>query len=510
MWTEGYVSEVGYTFGYYPEMNPVRIRLTHTLSGFAPPAIRAGCELGYGQGLSINMHAAANPDVEWWGTDFNPAQASFARELAATGTTARLFDYSFEEFVSATDQPEFDLACLHGIWSWISDENRSRIAAFLKRKLAVGGAAYVSYNCLPGWAPLWPLRQLMCQHAAVVGAQSQGIVERIDGALAFIDRLFAVNAGYVRQNPALKQRFEGMQKANRHYLAHEYLNEDWHLCTFSELAATLGASKLSFTCSADLRELLPQVLFTEEQRALLAEVADEVLRVQVQDYLLNQQFRRDYFIRGRRRLSRTARDAALRSERFVALRAIEDVEYKAKMPVGEITLPEATYRPIIEFFSSDAPKSIAALTEALPHGKLKLSQVIEAVVLLCAMGVLSPTHRDDATIDVARPRCRGLNDHILQLARSSGDIQFLASPVTGGGIGVSRFHQLFLTARQSGRKSAKELATFVAHGLAEEGERILKDGKPVTTVDDAIAELGPQAARFIDRVLPVLGRLGIA
>ena len=102
-WTSGYVSDVGYTYGYYPELQPHRLQLPFLEKGVAAPRVRNACELGFGQGVSVNIHAAAT-DVDWWGTDFNPAQASFAQELAAaSGAGAQLFDQSFEDFCARTD-----------------------------------------------------------------------------------------------------------------------------------------------------------------------------------------------------------------------------------------------------------------------------------------------------------------------------------------------------------------------------------------------------------------------
>jgi len=42
--------------------------------------------------------------------------------------------------------PDFDYIGLHGIWSWISDENRQVIVDFIRKKLKVGGVLYISYN----------------------------------------------------------------------------------------------------------------------------------------------------------------------------------------------------------------------------------------------------------------------------------------------------------------------------------------------------------------------------
>jgi hypothetical protein len=37
-WTAGYVADVGYTYGYYTELNPLRLRLAFLNAGLAFPA----------------------------------------------------------------------------------------------------------------------------------------------------------------------------------------------------------------------------------------------------------------------------------------------------------------------------------------------------------------------------------------------------------------------------------------------------------------------------------------
>jgi SAM-dependent methyltransferase len=191
-WTAGYVADIGYTFGYYPELNPLRVKLAFLNAGLVPPEMGAACELGFGQGMSANMHAASSV-VQWSGTDFNPSQAAFAQELASScGSGAQLFDEGFDAFCTRSDLPEFDYIGLHGIWSWISDENRAVIVDFIRRKLKVGGVVYISYNTQPGWAAMVPMRDLLTEHAEVLGSDGAGIVSRIDSALAFVDQSLAV------------------------------------------------------------------------------------------------------------------------------------------------------------------------------------------------------------------------------------------------------------------------------------------------------------------------------
>ena len=62
MWHQGYTSEVNYTYGYYNELSPTRIRLAlltcgidHSISD-NPTYL----ELGFGQGLSLAINAATS------------------------------------------------------------------------------------------------------------------------------------------------------------------------------------------------------------------------------------------------------------------------------------------------------------------------------------------------------------------------------------------------------------------------------------------------------------------
>ena len=45
------------------------------------PKVTNACELGFGQGVSIAIHAAAQPHVNWFGDDFNPDHVLHAQPL---------------------------------------------------------------------------------------------------------------------------------------------------------------------------------------------------------------------------------------------------------------------------------------------------------------------------------------------------------------------------------------------------------------------------------------------
>lgn len=510
-WSGGYVTDLEYTYGYYRELCPQLLRLACLSARVAPPESRPFryLELGFGQGVSLNIHAAANAG-EFWGTDFNPSHAAHARTMAqASGSGAVILDDSFAELASREGLPEFDIIGLHGIWAWISEENNQAIVDIIRRRLKVGGICYISYNCLPGWAPALPLRHLMKLHADLAQAEAGGLTAKIEGALDFAKQVIDSGALYFRSNPAVGERLKKISAQNRVYLAHEYLNEHWRPTTFSDLVELLDGAKLTFVCSAHLMDHVDAVNLTPEGVKLLNSIQHPILKQSVRDYLVSQQFRRDIFVRGPSSLTPLEQGEILREQRFVLLAPPEDVPLKVKGSVGEATLHEDIYGPVIEVLGEGqhAPKNVQELQR---HPKLKslpYTQVVQALLVLAGAGQVQaaqPTGTD------SRNHCRALNRHLCERARSSTDIAYLASPVTGGGVPVPRFHQLFLLALQQNKKTEAELAAHAWSIIGSQGQRIVKEGKPLDGAEANLAELTSMAQQFLGKRLAILKALEVA
>ncbi|MDB5458797.1 MAG: methyltransferase [Caulobacteraceae bacterium] len=507
-WTSGYVSDVAYTFGYYAELNPLRARLAFHQSWLAFPEIRTACELGFGQGLSVNIHAAAS-GVEWHGTDFNPSQAAFAQELAgAADSRASLRDDSFFEFSQRQDLPDFDFIGIHGIWSWISDENRALLADFVRRKLRPGGVLYISYNTLPGWSTFAPMRHLLTQHEGVVGANGGGIVERINGALDFAERLIGVDPLYARANPQVADRLKRLRLQDRNYLAHEYFNRDWHPMHFSAMAEWLTPAKLTYACSAHPLDLVNAVNLSQEQQALLAEFPDPLFRETIRDFMVNQQFRRDYWVKGPRKLSPIEQHEAVHAEKVVLVTPRADISLQVAGALGEATMSSEVYHPILDALADHKPRTLGQIHQAVASS-LNIAQIMEAALVLSSAGHLAPV-QDEKTIQKAKPKTARLNGYIQSRARGSGDINFLASPVTGGGVPVPRVGQLFLMAQTLGARTPSEWAAFAWQIFSAQGQKLIKDNVVLESADDNLAELRNQAELFSTKTFPALKGLGVA
>lgn len=517
-WNEGYVSEIDYIHGYYREQSPGFLALTALvgtadtcLSPLRPPDRRLRyLELGFGLGLTTVIHAAAT-GAEYWGTDFNPGHVAEARALAAAAKSdVRLFDDSFVELLARPDLPEFDVIALHGVWTWVSEENRRAIVELIRRKLAVGGVVYVSYNTMPAWAPLLPLQHLLSLHERIAGAPADGLLKRLDGALGFAQQVVDAGALYFQRVPSLPEQLKQFAAMNRRYLSHEFFNRHFRPMPFSEAAEAFAAAKLEYAGNANLLQGIDSVNLTPEARALLDGIEHPILRESVRDLFTNSQFRRDLFARGPRRLG-----AAEQEERFEALSIAltthpDEIERTLKVPIGEAELKESTYGPLIEVLAEDdfAPRSISSLRTHEKTREIPFHELVQAIVVLTSIGHLHPAQSESVIAECA-PRCRGLNQHLLKRARIEGDTTALASPVIGSGVHAPRIHQLFLLALQEGARTPAEWVEAAVTILAAGGTRLYKEGKPIESDDEARALLEGEATRFETHRLPILGALGI-
>lgn len=504
----GYMTDMSYTYGYFPEMNPLRARLAFLNAGLVCPQFGVACELGFGQGLSVNLHAAASVTV-WHGTDFIPAQVSFAQELAAASDgKVHLYDEAFDEF-SNRDLPKFDYIGLHGIWSWISDENRAVIVDFIRKKLKVGGVLYISYNTLPGWSTFAPMRHLMTEHSKVVGNGGKGVFSSIDGAIDFSEKLLETNPLFARTNPLVADRITKMKGQNYLYLAHEYFNHNWHPMHFADTAKLLHQAKLSFACSANFLDHVQSVNLTVDQQSFLKDIKDPIFRQTVLDFMVNQQFRKDYWVKGARQLNALEQVELLRQERVVLTTHPTLVELKVSGALGELPLTAQVIEPVLNALSDHKPHSIGELEQTILKDGVGFDQLIETIMLLTGLGHLSAV-QNDTVVETVKKRSDLINKHLMVKALASSDLGYLASPVTGGGVSVPRFVQLFLFAIQKGYKQPKDWAEFAWAILSAQGQRLVKEGKAMESAEDNLAELTVQAQTFADKQLPILKALQIA
>jgi predicted O-methyltransferase YrrM len=149
-WMEGYESDIEYTSGYYREQEPDFLNLCALNHGIAPVNLEKGftyCELGCGFGMTSLIMAANYPQGKFYAIDFNPSHIARARSLATQAGLDNIvfLEKSFAQIVQEPGLlPECDFISLHGIFTWVSDENRQYIIDICTRHLKAGGMVYLS------------------------------------------------------------------------------------------------------------------------------------------------------------------------------------------------------------------------------------------------------------------------------------------------------------------------------------------------------------------------------
>ena len=425
---DGYRNDVAYNHDYHRELAPEALKLLTLARGWAFPSERPlrYLELGYGNGVSLNIHAAATPG-EFWGTDIGPQHVETARALAsASGSGLRLLDQPFADLLKRTDLPRFDIIVAHGVWSWVSRANRELILDILRTHLGDGGLFFLSTVAYPSEAELVPLQRLLrAQRAADPRAA-------LDLAVALRD----AGSPYFAAGSAAGQRLEALKGAEPGYLVHEYLHAHWQPSLFAETAATLAGAGLRFVSGHRLTDRYDDLIHPPATCAMLAAIDDPLLRETARDFLKPKRLRFDLFLKGE---PASADTNALRQQRFVLA-----------APATHPRLDAPPYRAILERLAArdGRPKSLDQLDVPGADPIRSLARLIDA-------GAMQPAQADEVAA-AAAPACARLNVDLLHRSLTGDEIQFLASPVTGGGIQLSRAERLFLGAWHRGARTPND------------------------------------------------------
>ena len=487
-WGEGYVTDINYTTGFYQELSPVWLAAAATLLGFRAPPIDKPytyAELACGQGFGIGLLAAANPLGRFFGFDFNPAQIAHGRRLAEDSglETIEYHDLSFQELASSADSawPEFDFIVLHGIYSWVNRDNQAAIIEFVRRFLKPGGLAYISYNCSPGWASMVPLQRLMRLHADSHPARSD-----VQGreALAFVQRLREGGAAFFNNHSDIAPRLDTAGKLDSHYVAHEYLNRNWTIMGFADMAEDCARAKLNYLGSASLVENLENLSVPTSLLPLLKSETDPTMRQTMLDYASNKGFRRDIYQKGLAPLTLQEHLEAVKRIRLAPLKKDLAGEIKFKTPMGEATGRQDLYEPLIKSLGEGALTlgEIAARPEMA--GK-SLGDWVEVALLLIQGGFAHPEAAPASTTSA-----RDFNRVVSRSVLNGHHYAFLATPGLGSGIPVGFVDMLAVLVLLDEPEIGEGAFIDAVFGLLQEkGRSLVKDGVVLDTQEAVAPEL---------------------
>jgi len=511
-WDDGYVTDVAYTTNFYREITPAWLATSCLLLGQRPPDVTRPfryADLGCGHGFTALVIAATCPEAEVWGFDFNPAHVEWATRLAAEAglANAHFAEASFADLAARPEAalPSFDFMVSHGVLSWISPENRRLMVEVIRQRLRPGGLAYVSYNVTTGWAGMVPLRVLMRMLAVANPARTDLAAA---GILDFIDRMKAAGALFFQANPRVETRLDDIRKQDPRYIAHEYLNRDWHPVMFAEVAEAMAEAKCGFFGSATLSENVDALAAPPGMVPLLAESGDPVLRETLRDFASAQAFRRDLYRRGLSPIPASEHQIMLDELAIAPMGQTVPDPVTFATPIGTVTGRTEVYKPVFDMLA-EGPLSLRQARDATPYAGRPLMELLQAITLMIAGGYAHPVLPGGVTTP-ARQAALRLNRAIAAANAHGAELPRLAAPLIGSALQVDLLETLMVGDLLSGRAADSDgLTTSVLSGLERSGRTMQRDGKSVTDPAETRTMAAEVVQRFLERRVPLLRTLGV-
>ncbi|MGB9365253.1 MAG: class I SAM-dependent methyltransferase [Xanthobacteraceae bacterium] len=500
-------TDPGYTAGFYRETAPSHLAFAALSTGKSPGHAadpRRMLELGFGQGFGLALLAAANPDVAFEGYDFNPDHVRHAQRLIEAAQLANLSvsQSSFEQAAQAGGQADCDTIALHGVLSWVAPETQQAIVDIVRQRLRPQGLLYVSYNCLAGWAPLAPVRQLMMD----VGRAMPGTPEQqLTQALALLRTLREANAPYFVTHPAATRHVDDLLQMDPRYLVHEFLGDHWGPLAFSHVAALFAGAGLSFTASATLTENIDRYAVRSDLLPFFSGAGDPTLQQGVRDFAGAKLFRRDVFTRGESDEDKRHSIATFPDLRFVLIVPRAHVQLTFFTPIAKLTGKPELYTPLADALSQQ-PRSFGELVSLPAFGQGQIDTLTECLILLVHSGQVLPVMQPAAAD--AKPAQR-FNRMVIEAAREGRIYDSLACPVTGTGIPVTDFGLLALVAVFDGQaRDAVEAAGYALSILKRLDRRPRRGGQPIEDDAEATEFLAEHMRPILDEAIPLWRQLG--
>jgi len=498
-------TEPAYTSLYFPQQSPVSINYLAKRQNVAVPEIDAPfcyLDLGCGNGVTLNTLAASRLDCSFVGVDMMADHISNARVDAARGELSNVdyLELDFQGFLQH-DAPQFDYITLHGVYSWVSEDERRNVRDIIARFLKPTGLVYVSYNTLPGAAVLAPLRDILRSYTDNL---SGSLIERTREGLKYLKFLKDNDALYIRNNPVVGAAIDAMFQQDIRYVAHEYLADTHTALGVSDVADEMAEISLKFCCGARLGSVHAQRAHLRKFQGILDSRPDDVARESVKSVILNEKFRADIYARADNMPGDNPANSDFSSTVFGAAHL---KTWQRRTPARELT------SDILKIFDVASPgglklSDLSTIDELQSRTPEALSDLVHHLVTdehlrPFAAPSIALTGEGDARYRIAHAYNRAsLADRLITAGRC-----FLASEVLGDGIAVDLISGLFLTAITN--DDVKNPVGYVDETLKATGREWRRKGVAITEPAERTALLTKEYENFRLDTLPLMLRLGV-
>lgn len=495
-----YVDDVPYVRHFLADLSPPRLRLAAGLNGFTPPPATDFdyCELGCAHGDTLVALAAAHPEGRFVGIDLSETHVASAKRLAREGALENIGVLA-RDFGDLADDDvgDFDYIVAHGVLTWVSPEKRKALITFASKRLKPGGLLHVSYNAMPGWASVEPLRQLLLFGATTAGGTAPaGSLERARHGVELAHAMRRAGAEYFAKNPAASEMLDTMSKVGLPYVVHEYLHEHWIPMYFARVAWEMASSDLRFAGVLPPHANFRDTALSEAHERLLANVTDRVAFESLRDFAIDEFFRRDVFVKGTTESSTRAMTAYLDETVWGTIANPMPGARSVRLPHRTLELEGEGFEPLFAAFAEGAT-TLDALAQrpafaSLGREELRAS-MLRLVLAEHIVPMRSPTRSVAVSADAKYEIPSPYNQMMLRRPSTDAPI-VLASNVAGTAFPISALEALALRAftEVAGNDRTRWVDELVGRSVMRirVGERVIDDPESLrTTIGGTIEDI---------------------
>jgi methyltransferase-like protein/2-polyprenyl-3-methyl-5-hydroxy-6-metoxy-1,4-benzoquinol methylase len=209
-------------------------------------------ELGCASGGNIIPHAVRYPGAKFVGVDLARTQVAAGRaRIAKLGlSNIEILCQSFTEIDDSLGA--FDYIICHGVYSWVPAVVQDAIFRIIRARLSPVGVACVSYNVLPGWRMLQPLRDaFLLQIPDHVDS-----LARVAKARELLNFMKDASPDKGPYGDMIRSWAERLSHLPDDYIAHEFLEETNSPSTVREFTSAAARQGLGYLGECELSSMI--------------------------------------------------------------------------------------------------------------------------------------------------------------------------------------------------------------------------------------------------------------
>lgn len=315
----------------FAHTQPARLAAVARLFGLNPAAVGTArvLELGCASGGNLIPLAVHFPQARFVGIDISGQQIANGQRLVTQLGLQNIELRHLDIQALTPGDGQFDYIVCHGIYSWVPASVRDAILRVCSENLKDDGVAFVSYNTLPGWHYVQPVRDLMLYWTQDIAAPQQ----KVTAALELLEQLKDVSEDV--SGNLYRKEWEMLKGASASYVLHDHLEQTNAPCYFKDFAAHAQRHGLAYLSDIAFRSHSPLNITPLMTDLADRYAGDDIVRAeQLLDFMRRRRFRESLLVKQSRqqRIDRSSPLTRLDDLHFRLLRRfIKDPAPPARM-----------------------------------------------------------------------------------------------------------------------------------------------------------------------------------